>query len=128
MIRKMTLVALSAACMAMVAAPASAQMMPEMATTEDVTFTATVVDTSCRLVYGMTGEMHRECSQVCADRGIPLALLSSDGTYYIPVSAAMPGESATAMLRPHAEHQVTVRGKRINRAGVNSIIIESITM
>jgi hypothetical protein len=127
MIRRIAYGALAVTCLAVAAAPASAQA-PQMAPAQDVVLTATVVDTSCRLVYGLTGEMHRECSQVCADRGITLALLASDGTLYIPVSQAMPGESANAMLRPHAEHQVTVRGKRIERGGVNSIIIESVSM
>jgi hypothetical protein len=125
MIRGTTTVALTAACLALGAATVEAQ---QMAPTEDVVLTATVVDTSCRLVFGLTGADHRECAQMCADRGIQLGLLASDGTFYIPVSSSMPGQSANEMLRPHAEHQVTVRGKRINQAGVNSIIIESVSM
>jgi len=110
-------------------APAAAQMAPEMAATETVEFTATVVDMSCKLVYNLSGEeMHRMCAQVCADNGIPLGLLAEDGTFYLPVSAGMPGTGANAQLKPHAEHTVTVRGKKLTRAGMNSIIIESISM
>ncbi len=109
--------------------PAAAQMQPTMADTETVELTATVVDMSCKLVYNLSGEeMHRMCAQVCADNGIPLGLLADDGTFYLPVSAGMPGEGANAMLREHAEQTITVRGKRLSRAGMNSIIIESITM
>jgi hypothetical protein len=124
--RKMILMA--AALAAVYAAPVAAQQ-PQMAETESVEFTATVVDMSCKLVYNLSGEeMHRMCAQVCADNGIPLGLLAEDGTYYLPVSAGMPGEGANAMLRGHAEHTVTVRGKTLTRAGMNSIIIESISM
>ncbi len=114
--------------MALAAAPAAAQK-PQMSPTEDVEMTATVVDLSCKLVYNLSGEeMHRMCAQVCADKGIPLGLLSEDGTFYLPVSSGMPGEGANPMLRPHAEHKVKVKGKVLKRAGMNSIIIESVSM
>lgn len=124
--RKLALTALSLGVLALGATDASAQTM---AATQDVEIEATVVDLSCKLVYNLSGEeMHRECAQVCADRGITLGLLASDGTFYLPVSAGMPGEGANAQLRPHAEHTVKVKGKKIARAGMNSIIIESISM
>jgi hypothetical protein len=105
--------------------PLSAQM--QMAETEDVEIRAQVVDLSCKQVYDLSGDMHRECAQVCADKGIPLALLAEDGTLYMPVSSAMPGTGSNEQLREHAERTVTVKGKRVQRAGINTIIIESIT-
>ena len=50
----------------------SQEMKMEMAEGEDVEFTAQVVDLSCKVVYGLSGEEHRMCAQVCADNGIPL--------------------------------------------------------
>lgn len=127
--RKLALAAFAFGMLALGTSPVAAQMMPEMAATEDVEISGTVVDMSCKLVYNLSGEeMHRECAQVCADRGIPLGILADDGTFYLPVSAAMPGAGANEQLRPHAEHQVTIRGKKLARAGMNSIIIESISM
>jgi hypothetical protein len=127
--RKLALTAFSLGFMALVAAPASAQMQPQMAATEEVEFEATVVDMSCKLVYNLQGEeMHRMCAQVCADNGIPLGLLADDGTYYLPVSSGMPGKGSNEMLRSHAEHHVKVKGKKLTRAGMSSIIIESISM
>lgn len=128
--RKLSRVSFLLAMMAFIAAPATAQMpMPDMADTQDVTIQGTIVDLSCKLVYDLSGEeMHRECAQVCADRGIPLGILAADGTFYLPVSSAMPGNGANDMLRPHAEHTVTVTGKRLVRAGMPSIIIESVSM
>lgn len=127
--RKLALTAFSFGLLALGSTPVAAQMMPTMADTEDVEFTATVVDMSCKLVYNLSGEeMHRECAQMCADRGIPLGLLAEDGTFYLPVSAAMPGNGANEQLRPHAEHTVTIKGKKLTRAGMNSIVIESISM
>ncbi|MEJ2371128.1 MAG: hypothetical protein P8Y07_09810, partial [Gemmatimonadales bacterium] len=108
------------------ARPAAAQETTmEMADGKDVEFTAHVVDLSCKVVYGLSGEEHRMCSQVCADNGIPLGLVA-DGKLYVPVSRAMPGTGANEQLKPLAEKEVRVRGKVIERAGLNTIIIESI--
>ena len=125
MIRKLAWTALSIGLMAVASTPLSAQM--SMQPTEDVELTAQVVDLSCKLVYDLSGDMHRECAQVCADKGVPLGLLTTDGTFYIPVSAGMPGSGDNERLREFAERTVTVRGKRITRAGMNSIIIESVS-
>ena len=127
--RKLALTAFSFGMLALGSTPAVAQMAPSMAATEDVEIVVTVVDMSCKLVYNLSGEaMHRECAQMCADRGIPLGLLAEDGTFYLPVSAGMPGTGANDMLRGHAEHTITVVGKKLSRAGMNSIIIESVSM
>lgn len=108
------------------ARPAAAQeAKTEMADGKDVEFTAQVVDLSCKVVYGLSGEEHRMCSEVCADNGIPLGLVA-DGKLYVPVSNAMPGTGANEQLKPLVEQEVRVRGKVIERAGLNTIIIESI--
>jgi len=124
--RKFVLGFVALAFVALSAVPASAQM--EMAEGEDVEFTAQVVDLSCKVVYDLGGDMHRECSQMCADMGVPLGFLAEDGTLYLPVSQAMPGSGENERLKPHAEHKVTVKGKAIERGGMHTIIIESVEM
>lgn len=122
---KLTQIGLALGLLLAMTAPASAQM--EMAPSEDVTLTATVVDMSCKTVYDLTGDDHRMCAQVCADNGITLGLFA-DGKMYLPVSAGMPGTGANEMLKPHAEHTVTVTGKLIERGGINAIVIEDLKM
>ena len=124
--KKLALMIAAAGFMALGARPAVAQEMEmKMAEGEDVEFTAQVVDLSCKVVYGLTGEEHRMCAQVCADQGIPLVLLH-EGEIYLPVDKAMPGMGANEQLKPHAEQEVKVKGKVIERAGQKTIIIESI--
>jgi hypothetical protein len=117
--------AVAALGFALGARPAVAQEMMKMAEGEDVEFTAQVVDLSCKVVYGLTGEEHRMCAQVCADQGIPLVLLH-DGELYMPVSKSMPGTGSNEQLKPHAEQEVKVKGKVIERGGQKTIIIESV--
>jgi hypothetical protein len=92
----------------------------------DVTVTGTVIDVSCKFGQGLTGAEHRMCAQVCADKGIPLAILGSDGVLYIPTTAAMPGDGQNPRLRDFAEQQVTVRGKAFAAGGAQAIQIASI--
>lgn len=124
--RKLLMAAFAFALLAIGADSLSAQM--EMTETEEVEFTATVVDLSCKVVYNLTGEMHRECAQVCADKGITLGLMNEDGNFFVPVDDAMPGTGANEMLRPHAEHTVNVKGRVVTRGGMNAIIIDEISM
>ncbi len=117
--------AVAALGFALGARPAVAQEMMKMAEGEDVEFTAQVVDLSCKVVYNLTGEEHRMCAQVCADQGIPLVLLH-DGEIYMPVSDKMPGTGSNEQLKPHAEQEVKVKGKVVERGGQKTIIIESV--
>ena len=124
--RKFALTALSIGLVALAALPASAQMQAAEGT--EVSFTASVVDLSCKTVYNLSGNDHRMCAQVCFDLGVPLALMSEEGTLYMPVTMAMGQERGDKDLRGHAEHTVNVTGKVIERGGLNTILIESISM
>lgn len=123
---KSALTALSIGLVALAAQPASAQM--QAAESTEVSFTASVVDLSCKTVYNLSGNDHRMCAQVCFDNGVPLALQGEDGTLYVPVTMAMGQERGDKDLRGHAEHTVNVTGKVIERGGLNTILIESISM
>lgn len=90
------------------------------------TVTGTVIDVSCKFGQGLTGDSHRMCAQVCADKGIPLAILGSDGKLYVPTSPAMPGDGQNARLKEFAEQQVTVTGTVFSAGGANAIQIASI--
>jgi hypothetical protein len=108
------------------AQPAAAQMAP--AEGKEVTLTAAVVDLSCKVVFNAQGEDHRMCAQVCFDLGIPLGLMTDDGTLYLPVTMAMGQERGDKDLRGHAEHNVTVKGKVIERGGMHTILINDVKM
>ena len=90
------------------------------------TVSGTVIDVSCKFGQGLTGAAHRECAQVCAGKGIPLAILGTDGKLYIPTSPAMPGDGQNDRLKEFAEQQVTVTGTVFPASGANAIQIASI--
>lgn len=125
---KFALTTLALGFFLLAAQPASAQMTMTPNEGTPITLTASVVDLSCNSVFNLKGADHRMCAQVCYDLGIPLALLAEDGTLYVPVTMAMGMERGDKDLRGHAEHTITVTGKVIRRGGLNSILIESISM
>jgi hypothetical protein len=90
------------------------------------TVTGTVIDVSCKFGQGLSGADHKMCSEVCADRGIPLAILGDDGKLYLATSAGMPGDGQNAKLKAFAEQKVTVTGKVFAAAGASAIQIDRI--
>ncbi len=105
---------------------AHAQQMASAPKGTQKTITGTVIDVSCKFGQGLSGKDHTMCAQVCADKGIPLAILGDDGKLYVPVSASMPGEGSNQLLKPHAEQKVTVKGTVFAAGGANAIQIASI--
>ena len=118
------------------AAPAHAQQgqphqggmmpMPHPAQTRAATITGEVIDLSCRLGQGLGGADHKMCAEVCSDRGIPLAILGSDGNVYVPISTGMPGEAQNSRLKPFAEQRVRVTGRVLTQHGQRAIFIDTV--
>jgi len=106
--------------------PAQEKAAMKAPPSRDATIRGTVVDVSCKFGQGLSGPDHRMCAEVCADKGIPLAILADDGTLYLPTSAAMPGDDQNPQLKPFSEQRVTVSGKLFDAGGVKAIQIASI--
>lgn len=125
---KRILSTLSTGALLVVAMPvlAHAQQMASAPPGTQKTVTGTVIDVSCKFGQGLSGKDHTMCAQVCADKGIPLAILGDDGKLYVPVSASMPGEGSNQQLKPYAEQKVTVKGTVFAAGGANAIQIASI--
>lgn len=108
-------------------ASAQGRMQMKAPPSTEASITGTVIDISCKFGQGLSGADHRMCAQVCADKGIPLGILTSAGKLYIPTSAAMPGDAQNARLKEFAEQQVTVKGKVFEAGGASAIQIDQIT-
>lgn len=93
---------------------------------KEASITGTVIDVSCKFGNGLAGPDHRMCSQVCADNGLPLAILGSDGKLYVPATPDMPGKNQNPKLKEFAEQKVLVKGKVFAAAGAQVIQIESV--
>ncbi len=123
------LLAVAALVVASAAVPSAAHSQMQKGSTpkgREATIKGTVVDVSCKFGQGLSGPEHKMCAEVCADRGIPLAILGDDGKLYIPTSQAMPGDAQNTRLKPFAEKRVKVSGKVFAAGGANAIQVASI--
>ena len=93
---------------------------------DEMTITAQVVDLNCNTTNGASGAGHKACAQACAKAGVPLGLLSSDGTLYVPVSSK-PGDPQNSKLMPYVESKVKVTGTHRLVSGLHTIEIKTVS-
>ena len=116
----------SAALLALCALPLAAQQQkPAAPAGNDMTLTGQVIDVNCYTTMGASGAGHKQCADACAKAGVALAILSSDGTIYMPVSSK-PGDPQNAKLTSFTEGQVKVTGVHRMSHGMYTIEIKTI--
>src|SRR5437899_12941045 len=113
------------AVLACCALPLAAQAHEKMAG-DEMTITAQLVDLNCHTTNGASGAAHKACAQACAKAGVPLGILASDGTIYLPVSSK-PGDPQNSKLSQFAEAQVKVTGTHRFVSGLHTIEIKTVS-
>jgi hypothetical protein len=111
--------------LALFALPLAAQGHADAAG-NDMTITGQVVDLNCHTTNGLSGPTHKACAQACAKAGVPLGILASDGTIYLPVSSK-PGDPQNSKLEQYAEGKVKVTGKHRMVSGLHTIEIKTVS-
>ena len=91
----------------------------------EMTMTGQVVDLNCFTTNGASGAAHKGCAQACAKAGVPLGILASDGTIYVPVSSK-PGDPQNSKLDKFVEGKVTVTGTHRLVSGLHTIEIKTV--
>ena len=116
----------AAALLAICALPLAAQQQKPAANAgNDMTLTGQVIDVNCYTTMGASGAGHKQCAAGCAKAGVALAILSSDGTIYMPVSSK-PADPQNSRLEPFAETQVKITGVHRMDHGMHTIEIKTI--
>jgi hypothetical protein len=113
----------SAAALAIFALPLSAQAQANAG--DKVTLTGQVIDVNCYTMHQLQGDQHKACATACANKGVSLAILASDGTIYMPVSSK-PGDPQNPRLVQFAEGKVKVTGTHRMVSGLHTIEIETV--
>ena len=91
----------------------------------EMTITGQVVDLNCFVTNGASGAGHKACADACAKAGVPLGILSSDGTIYVPVSSK-PGDPQNPKLAAFTEGKVKVTGTHRMANGLHTIEIKTV--
>lgn len=91
----------------------------------EVTLTGEIVDLSCYLPGGKKGRAHRACAKRCAERGLPLGILTDDGKVYLLMEDHAdegPYEKAKKLAGDNAE----IKGKKYESRGMASILVHAV--
>ena len=111
-------------------------MIPNTAsavTGEDVEIKGEVIDTWCALsgvmggIDAVSGSAHHTCALWCAAGGIPVGVLTEDGTIYMVLKLENSEvlEQTDAIMEIQSD-VITAKGKHYLRDGVNYLIVEKI--
>jgi hypothetical protein len=84
------------------------------------TISGELVDMGCYVEHGAKGEKHVDCANKCIANGMPMGVLTSDGTLYLVTLNHDNGDPYNA-LKGMAGKNVTVTGAVSTRNGVKAI-------
>lgn len=82
--------------------------------------TGEVVDTGCYLGHAARGQKHVSCAAKCIDQGMPVGLLTSNGTLYL-LTLNHDNADPYNKLKEMPGRTVTVTGTVMTRAGMKAI-------
>jgi hypothetical protein len=91
------------------------------------TLTGEVVDTGCYLGHGARGEKHVSCATKCINNGMPMGLLTADGTLYL-ITLDHENADPYNQLKTMAGKTVTVTGSISSRGGMKGIDVTAVKL
>lgn len=93
-------------------------------TSAETSLVGEVVDLHCYLTRGARGAEHAGCAASCIGRGVAPGLLTADGKLYLLLLEKP--FSAKDAVAGHAGATVTVRGRAVERGGVNAFQLRAV--
>ncbi len=91
------------------------------------TVTGEVVDMGCWLGHAARGEKHVSCATMCLNQGMPMGLLTSNGTLYL-VTLDHDNADPYNRLKTMAGKNVTVTGELLTRSGTKAIEASTVAL
>jgi hypothetical protein len=89
--------------------------------------TGEVVDTGCYLGHAARGEKHVSCATKCVNQGMPMGLLTSDGTLYL-LTLNHDDADPYNSLKGMAGKTVSVTGTIMSRGGMKGIDVGAVRL
>lgn len=86
-----------------------------------------VLDMSCYVTKDAKGQGHKKCAQACLAKGLPAGILGEDGKVYLLVEDHSASDAYKTAIE-HAAETVEVTGTVVNKNGVNSLVVEKVTV
>ena len=79
-----------------------------------------ILDLACYIPKNAKGPQHKRCAQTCAEHGMPLGLLTDDGSVYL-LYPRHGKESAFDAVKKLAGSRASIKGKTSERSGIKGL-------
>jgi hypothetical protein len=91
---------------------------------EAITVSGEILDLSCYLSKGSKGPRHKTCAKMCAEKGLPIGVLTESGEVYLLLEDHDNPDPYEA-LKKLAGGNAEVGGKKYTRSGMQSILVQA---
>jgi hypothetical protein len=90
----------------------------EKSSGQEMAVTGELLDMSCYIDHGATGQKHADCAKKCIASGLPVGIKADDGKTYLLIGDHKPLNSE---LADYAAKTITLKGKLASRDGISMI-------
>lgn len=93
---------------------------------QSVTLSGELIGLTCFIKHGSKGKSHRSCAKDCAEKGLPIGLLSDGQIYQVSGKGHKSLIEAYKPLLKYMESNVEVKGKVFEKSGLKMLVIDKI--
>jgi hypothetical protein len=90
---------------------------------EEIKVSGEILDMSCYLSKGSKGARHKTCAKMCAEKGLPIGVITESGDVYLLLEDHDNPDPYDA-LKKLAGGNAEVGGKKFTRSGMQSILVQ----
>jgi hypothetical protein len=94
---------------------------------KSMTIQGEIVDMGCYISSGAKGKDHQGCAEMCLKNGMPMGLLTKDGTLYL-LTVSHSNADPFNQAKQWASDQVVVTGPYSERNGIRAIEVDQVKM
>lgn len=89
---------------------------------EDVQLEGEILDMTCYLHKGSVGRRHKACAEMCAEKGLPIGILTEGGEAFLLIEDHDNPEPY-AEARKLAGKKAAITGKKFSRGGSTGVMV-----
>jgi hypothetical protein len=108
---------------ALILALGSLSWSSRAAAQEPITVRGEILDLTCYLSKGSKGARHKTCAKMCAEKGLPMGILTESGDVFLLIEDHDDPDPYDA-LKKLAGRDAEVSGKRYEKDGLRSILVQ----
>lgn len=93
----------------------------------DVVVEGKLIGLTCFIKHGAIGEKHKDCFKECAEKGLPIGILTKENKIYqVSGEGHDDLKNTNVKFLKYAEEQVVAKGKVFSNNGINMLVIKGI--